>query len=205
MSISLSIWRQSPTFWPICAVSNLRLWRQPQLPMPGSCSVYKVPKQSIYLDYAAATPIDPLVFKAMQPYLSDNFYNPSATYSAALEVKKAVYAARSKVAHWLGARSSEIIFTAGGTEANNLAIHGVMRQFPAGNIVVSAIEHESVLAPARDYDCREAAVRPDGRLDVDDLRRKIDDKTVLVSIIYANNEIGTIQPVREAAKLIDEI
>jgi len=160
---------------------------------------------TVYLDYAAATPVDPVVIEAMRPFLTDSFYNPSATYSAALAVKKSVAEARSKVAHWLGARSSEIIFTAGGTEANNLAVHGVMRQFPAGNIVVSAIEHESVLAPARDYDCREAAVRPDGRLDVDDLRRKIDDKTVLVSIIYANNEIGTIQPVREAAKLIDEI
>ena len=160
---------------------------------------------TVYLDYAAATPVDPAVIEAMRPYLADSFYNPSATYSAALEVKKSVAEARSKIAHWLGARSSEIIFTAGGTEANNLAVHGVMRQFPAGNIVVSSIEHESVLAPARDYDCREAAVRPDGRLDIDDLRRKIDDKTVLVSIIYANNEIGTIQPIREAAKLIDEI
>ena len=160
---------------------------------------------TVYLDYAAATPVDPAVIEAMGPYLADNFYNPSATYSDALEVKKSVAEARSKIAHWLGTRASEIIFTAGGTEANNLAVHGVMRQFPEGNIVVSSIEHESVLAPARNYDCREAAVRPDGRLDIDDLRRKIDDKTVLVSIIYANNEIGTIQPVREVAKLIDEI
>jgi cysteine desulfurase len=160
---------------------------------------------TIYLDYAAATPVDPAVVKAMRPYLSDNFYNPSATYSAALEVKKAVSEARSKVAHWLGARSSEVIFTAGGTEANNLTIHGVMRQFPKGNIVVSTLEHESVLAPARSYDCREAAVQPDGRLDLADLRQKINDQTVLVSIMYANNEIGTVQPVREVAKLIDEI
>jgi len=160
---------------------------------------------AIYLDYAAATPVDPAVLEAMRPYLSDNFYNPSATYSAALAVKKAVAEARSKVAHWLGARASEIIFTAGGTEANNLAIHGVMRQFPDANLVVSAIEHESVLAPARAYDCREAAVRPDGRAAIDDLRRKIDDKTVLVSVMYANNEIGAIQPIREVAKLIDEI
>jgi cysteine desulfurase len=161
-------------------------------------------RPAIYLDYAAATPLDPAVLKAMQPYLADNFYNPSATYSAALEVKKAVGEARSKVAHWLGARPSEIIFTAGGTEANNLAIHGVMREFPVGNIVVSALEHESVLVPAREYDCREAAVRPDGRLDLDDLLQKIDDKTVLVSIMYANNEIGTVQPIREVAKLVAE-
>jgi cysteine desulfurase len=159
----------------------------------------------IYLDYAAATPLDPAVLKAMQPYLADDFYNPSATYSAALEVKKTVGEARSKVAHWLGARPSEIIFTAGGTEANNLAIHGVMREFPTGNIVVSALEHESVLVPAREYDYREAAVGPDGRLDLANLRQKIDDKTVLVSIMYANNEVGTVQPIREIAKLVAEV
>jgi cysteine desulfurase len=158
----------------------------------------------IYLDSAAATPLDPSVLRTMQPYLADNFYNPSATYNAAREIQKTLVAARSAVAHWLGARSSEIIFTAGGTEANNLAIHGIMRQFPAGNIVVSAIEHESVLKPAQGYDCRIAGVQADGRLDLDDLRRKIDDNTVLVSLMYANNEIGTIQPIREAAKIIAE-
>jgi cysteine desulfurase len=140
----------------------------------------------------------------MQPYFADDFYNPSATYSKALEVHQALEAARAKVGHWLGARSSEIIFTAGGTEANNLAIHGVMRQFPKANIVVSGIEHESVLAPARRYDCREVAVKTDGRIDPDDLRRKIDRHTALVSIMYANNEVGTIQPIREIAKIVAE-
>jgi cysteine desulfurase len=159
----------------------------------------------IYLDHAAATPLDPAVLAAMQPYLTDEFYNPSATYQPALKVRQALDGARSTVAHWLGARSSEIIFTAGGTETNNLAIHGVMRQFPEGNIVVSRIEHESVLAPAQSYDCREVAVQPDGRLDIADLQRQIDDQTVLVSVMYANNEIGTIQPLREVAKLVAEI
>ncbi len=158
----------------------------------------------IYLDYAAATPVDASVLKAMQPYFTDNFYNPSATYGAAREVQKALATARAGIAHWLGARSSEIIFTAGGTEANNLAIHGAMRQFPDGNVVVSAIEHESVLEPAQNYDCRVASVHPDGRLDLDDLRRKIDAQTALVSVMYANNEIGTVQPIREIAKIIAE-
>jgi cysteine desulfurase len=156
----------------------------------------------IYLDYAAATPVDPGVLRAMKPYFADNFYNPSATYSAASNVQQALAAARSGVAHWLGARSSETIFTAGGTEANNLAIHGVMRQFPKGNIVISSIEHESVLAPAHAYDCRQVVVQPDGRLDLNDLRQKIDEHTVLVSVMYANNEIGTIQPIREIAGII---
>src|SRR5436309_327079 len=100
-----------------------------------------MPKQ-IYLDYAAATPLDEQVLATMQPYLTAQFYNPSATYLAAKEVRDAVAAARAQIAHWLGARPSEIIFTAGGTEANNLTIHGVMRRFPDANIVVSGMEHE---------------------------------------------------------------
>ncbi len=162
---------------------------------------------SIYLDHAAATPVDPAVLRAMQPYFTERFYNPSATYTAAAEAHKDLEAARAGIAHWLGARPAEIIFTAGGTEANNLAIHGIVRQHivrqsPKPNVVVSSIEHESVLEPASEYDCRKVAVTPDGRLDLDDLRRKIDEHTVLVSIMYANNEIGTIQPIREIAKII---
>jgi cysteine desulfurase len=156
-------------------------------------------KSLIYLDHAAATPVDPAVLQAMQPFWSESFYNPSATYLPAQEVHKALEAARGRVAHWLGARPAEIIFTAGGSEANNLAIHGIMRPFPKGNIVVSSIEHESVLAPAHSYDCREVKVRADGRLDLKDLARQIDENTLLISIMYANNEIGTIQPIREVA------
>lgn len=158
--------------------------------------------QPIYLDYAAATPVDKTVLQAMQPYFSEQFYNPSALYEPALQVHKGIEAARAKVAYWLGARPSEIIFSAGGTEANNLAIHGLMRQYPEGNIVIGAIEHESVLAPARRYGCREVRVHPDGSLDYEDLQQQIDDRTVLVSIMYANNEVGTIQPIREASRLV---
>jgi cysteine desulfurase len=162
-------------------------------------------QQPIYLDYAAATPLDERVLAVMRPYLANNFYNPSANYQAARGVQAALEVARAKVAHWLGAKSSEIIFTAGGTEANNLAIHGVMRQFPRANVVAAAIEHESVLGPARRYDCREVDVQADGRIDLDDLRATIDDNTVLVSIGYANNEIGTVQPVREISRLVADI
>src|ERR1700679_185123 len=137
----------------------------------------------IYLDYAAATAID----------------------QAAGNVHKALEAARAKAVHWLGARPSEMVFTAGGTEANNLAIHGVMRRFPEANIVVSAIEHESVIAPAARYNYSEATVQPDGRLNLEDLRSKVDNKTVLVSVMYANNEIGTVQPIREISQLLEEI
>jgi cysteine desulfurase len=160
---------------------------------------------TIYLDYAAATPLDASVARAMEPYYATQFYNPSATYQSAQQVRKALSQARAGVAHWLGAKSSEIIFTAGGTEANNLAIHGAMRQFPKGNVVISAIEHESVQAPSKRYDCREVTVKSDGRINLDDLRKKIDNQTALVSIMYANNEIGTVQPIREVAKVIKEV
>lgn len=163
----------------------------------------KQPK--VYLDYAAATPLDPKVLGVMQPYLSDNFYNPSATYLAAKAVRQDIDSARIKVAHWLGVKPSEIVFTAGGTEANNLAINGVMRQYPESNIVISSVEHESVREPAGRYDCREVAVTSEGLVDVSNLVKQINDRTVLVSVLYANNEIGTIQPIREIAKELQKI
>jgi cysteine desulfurase len=158
-----------------------------------------------YLDYAAGTPMSPVVLAAMQPYFMEKFYNPSATYLPAKKVREDLEAARARVAHWLGARPIEIVFTAGGTEANNLAIRGVMEQFPDCNMVVSAIEHESVLATAHKYDCREAPVTPDGIVDINRLPGLIDDQTVLISVMYANNEVGTIQPIRQIASAVEEI
>jgi cysteine desulfurase len=159
----------------------------------------------IYLDHAAATPIDGRVVKAMEPYFSRQFFNPSATYTSAIQVRKDLEAARAQVAFSLGARTSEIIFTAGGSEANNLAIHGVMRRHPKSNIVISCIEHESVLAPAAQYEHRLVKVDPLGRLDLKDLEKKIDEQTVLVSIMQANNEIGTIEPIKEIAQVINRL
>lgn len=156
----------------------------------------------IYLDYAAATPVDPRVLMAMQPYFTERFYNPSASYESAHAIARDFQAARASVAHHLGARPAEIVFTAGGSEANNLAVHGVMRQFTAGNVVVSAAEHESVLLAARQYDCHEVSLTPQGFVDLAALERVIDNHTALVSIMYANNEIGTIQPIREIAAVI---
>lgn len=156
----------------------------------------------IYLDYAAATPVDPRVLAAMQPYFAEQFYNPSATYLAAKAVAKAKEAARARVAYWFGARPTEVIFTSGGTEANNLAVNGVMRQFHGKKILVSSIEHEAILAPARQYDCVEIPVTPEGIIDLQKLEDLIDDDTVLVSVMYANNEIGTIQPIAKIAEII---
>ncbi|HWB39367.1 MAG TPA: cysteine desulfurase family protein, partial [Candidatus Saccharimonadales bacterium] len=161
--------------------------------------------KTIYLDYAAATPLHPEVLAAMQPFFAERFYNPSASYAAARETRKALETARADIGHWLGARPSEVVFTAGGSEANNLAVHGVMRQFPQANLVVAGVEHDSILAPAKDYACRLAKVLPDGRINLENLAELIDDQTVLVSIGYANNEIGTIQPLKQIAQLLDEI
>lgn len=159
----------------------------------------------IYLDYAAATPVDPEVLVAMQPYLSDRFYNPSATYLAAKAVADDIHEARVSIASWLGAKPSEILFTAGGTEANNLAIAGVISQYPDGNVVISGIEHASVRQPAAAYEYREAPVSGEGFVDMTALKKLIDNNTVLVSIMYANNEIGTVQPLKEIATLLQKV
>jgi len=162
-------------------------------------------KTSIYLDYAAATPMDPRVLEAMLPYFSEHFYNPSATYLPALEVRKDLQSARATVAGIVGARPSEIVFTAGGTEANNLVIRGVLEQYPGSNLVVSAIEHESVLATAHQYDHQEAPANNQGVVDVPALVDLINDQTVLVSVMYANNEVGSIQPIHQLALALEPI
>jgi cysteine desulfurase len=159
----------------------------------------------IYLDHAAATPMDPSVLEAMLPYFTDNFYNPSATYLPAVAVRKDLDAARQRVALVLGARPSEVIFTAGATEANNLVIRGVLEQYPGSNVVVSSIEHESVLKPAHSYDCKEAPVNPQGVTDTEALMACIDERTVLVSVMYANNEVGSVQPVHQISLMMQEI
>lgn len=158
-----------------------------------------------YFDFAAATPLDETVIAAMRPYHSDQFYNPSALYVSAQNAKHALESARKSVAGVLGAKPPEIIFTAGGTESDNLAIQGVMRSFPDANCVVSAVEHEAVLAPAGLFEHTRAAVLPNGRVDVANLRSQIDDQTVLVSVMYANNEIGTVQPIAKIAAMVATI
>lgn len=162
-------------------------------------------KDFIYLDHAAATPMDSRVLQAMLPYLQAGYFNPSAQYLPARRVRDDIEAARSIVAAVLGCRPAEIVFTAGGTEANNLAVRGVMARYPDANVLVSAIEHDAIIKPADQYAVRSVAVHGDGRLDMDDLGQKIDDNTVLVTIMLANNEIGVVQDVREIAQHIEKI
>ncbi|HET7320710.1 MAG TPA: cysteine desulfurase family protein [Candidatus Saccharimonadales bacterium] len=161
--------------------------------------------KTVYMDYAAATPLDPAVLATMQPYFRGHFYNPSATYSAALAVHRDLEKARGDVALVFGCRPSEVVFTAGGTEANNVAIHGVMRRYPKANMVVSAVEHDSVLAPAGEYTCKLLPVTAEGIVEVGKLPKLVDDATVLVSVMYANNEVGSIQPIKEVSRALEVI
>jgi cysteine desulfurase len=161
--------------------------------------------KTIYLDYAAATPVDPTVLAAMRPYFSETFYNPSADYQAARNVKKDLNIARNKIAYWLGSKENEIIFTAGGTEANNLAIRGVMQKYPKAKMLISPIEHDSIRLPAQEYLFAEIGIKDDGRIDLEDLKNKLNDSIVLVSVMYANNEIGVIEPLKKIAQVISSV
>jgi len=159
--------------------------------------------KSIYLDYAAATPVDEEVLAAMQPYFSEQFYNPSALSLASKRVKSVLERARADVAGVLGCRPAEVVFTAGATEANNLAIQGVGRRWPDSEILVSAIEHDSVRAPAGLFAAREIPVNPKGVVELEKLAKMINDKTVSVSVMYVSNELGSIQPLSEIAQLVE--
>lgn len=161
-------------------------------------------RKTVYLDYAAATPLSPSVKKVMDQYSSEKFFNPSAQYLAAQEVAVQIDEFRAKVAQTLGVKKGEIIFTAGGTEANNLAIHGVMQQFKDAEMLISSVEHESVREPAKVYAAKEIPVQKDGRINLEKLEKQITEKTVLVSVMLANNEIGTVQPIRQVAKIIEQ-
>ena len=158
----------------------------------------------IYLDYAAATPMDPIVLKAMEPFFSRQFHNPSAIYLAGRAARQALENARTSIAQNLGARPAEITFTAGATEANNLAVQGIMRNYRGGEVLVSSIEHESVLEPAKLFRHREIPVSSQGIVNIAKLEKMISAETVLVSIMMVNNELGSVQPIREISKILNK-
>ena len=156
--------------------------------------------REVYLDYAAATPMDPAVIDAMAPYLADCFYNPSAPYAPARRARAAVEDARATLARIIGARPDCVVLTAGATEANNLAFATLAS--PDAHVVTDAIEHDSVLACAQVHPCTVVGVAPDGRVDPDEIRRTLRPETELVSVELANGEIGTVQPIREIAAVV---
>lgn len=165
----------------------------------------------IYFDYAATTPTDPEVVKAMQPYFTDKFGNPSSIHSFGQEAKKGIEEARQTLADFIGASPDEIVFTCGGTESNNFALAGVAYALESkGNhIITSSIEHHAILEPCkllekRGFKVAFVKVDKSGLVNPDDIKKAITDKTILISVMYANNEIGVIQPIAEIGKIAKE-
>ena len=172
-------------------------------------------KNHIYLDYAATTPVDGTVFKVMKPYLTEKFGNPSSLYKRGMDAQKALDEARKSIARQVNARSPEIIFTAGGTESCNLAVFGIAKKFkPAAkfkpHIIASKIEHHAVLNPltalaGEGFSVSLIDVDKNGLIKIEDLFKAIRPQTILVSVMYANNEIGSIQPIAEIGKRLAKI
>jgi cysteine desulfurase len=165
----------------------------------------------IYLDYAATTPTHPEVIKAMMPYFTDSFGNPSSIHSYGQEAKDAVERARSKVATLIDAKSDEIVFTGSGTEADNFAVKGVAwsRQAKGNHIITSSIEHHAVLETCKflekqGFSITHLPVDGYGIVDPNDVRKAITNKTILISIMHANNECGTMEPIAEIGKIAKE-
>jgi cysteine desulfurase len=165
----------------------------------------------VYMDHAAATPVRKRVLDAMLPYFGEDFGNPSTVYDMGSRVKHVIDEQRTKVAKLIGAKAKEVIFTSSGAEANNLAIKGAAlpRQKKGNHIIISAIEHHSVLNSARflerlDFEVTFLQVDEHGLVDPERLAKAIRPETILVSIMHANNEIGTIEPISELAAICQE-
>ncbi len=165
----------------------------------------------IYLDHAATTPTRPEVVKAMRPYFTTAFGNPSSFHSDGRDASEAIESARGTVARHLGARPQEIVFTSGGTEADNYAIEGTAYAWAehGNHIVTTRIEHEAVLETCQFLETQafrvtELPVDSSGLVDPDDVRSAITDETVLVTVMHANNEVGTIQPISEIGAICRE-
>jgi cysteine desulfurase len=165
----------------------------------------------IYLDHAATTPTHPEVVKAVLPYFTEAFGNPSSIYSYGQEAKGVVEEARTKVAELIGARSEEIVFTSGGTEADNSALKGIAfaNEHKGNHIITTSIEHPAVLEVCKFLEKRGLkitylAVDKYGLVDPDDVRKAINNKTILISVMHANNEVGTIEPVEEIGEIARE-
>jgi cysteine desulfurase len=160
------------------------------------------------MDHSATTPLRPEVLEAMLPYLSERYGNPSSVHSRGRQAKQGLEEARARVAALIGARPEEIVFTSGGTEANNLALLGAVRAYSrrGRHIITSAIEHHAVLDTAgylreNGFEVTFLPVTADGLVRVEDVAAAVTEQTVLISIMHANNEIGTIQPIAEIGRL----
>lgn len=160
----------------------------------------------IYLDHAATTPLDPRVLKEMQPYFSEKFGNAGSLHSFGQEAREAVEKARGEIAKAINARPEEIVFTSGGTESDNLALKGVMNAAGKGGLVTSGFEHHAILHAAQalerqGFGVKYLPVTKEGFVQPGEAEKVLGKETVLVSVMHANNEIGTIQPVAEIGKM----
>ena len=167
--------------------------------------------QQVYLDNNATTPLDPLVFEAMKPYYMEDFGNASSIHTYGQKANSAVENARRQVAELIGARPSEIVFTSGGTEADNTALRGVLTHHRGrGNHIITAVtEHSAVLQTCEQLEkegfrVTYLPVDREGMISLDRLEKAIDEETILISIMHANSEIGVIQPIQEMAALVRE-
>jgi cysteine desulfurase len=165
----------------------------------------------VYLDHNATTPLDPRVLEAMLPYLRESFGNPSSLHWFGQRARAAVEDARGRVAALIGADPAEVVFTASGSESDNMALRGALAKAGGARrrVVTTSVEHHAVLNTAKalreeGVPVEVARVSGDGRLDLDDLRAKLDDATLVASVMLANNETGVLQPVVEAARLARE-
>lgn len=154
-------------------------------------------EEVIYLDHAAATPVDAKVLAAMQPFFSDDFYNPSAPYAPAVAVRRNYEAAKQTIARAIGAKGDDLVITAGATESINLAFASF-----DGHVVTSNIEHHAVLAAAKNHEATFVEADERGFVSADKIKAAVQAHTVLVSIALANNELGTIQPLRDIAEVV---
>jgi cysteine desulfurase len=171
-----------------------------------------MPDKQIYLDYAATTPLDPQVFEAMKPYYLEQFANPASLHWMGRESARAVNLARESLAAAIGASPKELIFTSSATESNNLALKGLAwaNQGKRNKILVSAVEHDCVLNTAKwlskqGFQVDYLQVDRFGMIELDHLKKSLTDEVLLVSVIHANNEIGTIQPVEQIGELCHEV
>ena len=165
----------------------------------------------IYLDYAATTPTHPEVVKTMLPYFTEAFGNPSSIYSYGQEANEAIEEARAKVADLIGARNEEIVFTSGGTEADNFAIKGVAcaNESKGNHIITSSVEHHAVMETCKfleknGFNVTYLPVDEYGMVDPSDVKKAITGKTTIISVMHANNEMGTIEPIAEIGKIARE-
>ena len=165
----------------------------------------------IYLDHAATTKTDPRVFELMQPYFCEIFGNPSSTHQAGQKARHATDRARAHITKIIGCAPREIIFTGGGTESNNLFIFGAAEALHkyGQHIITTKIEHDSVLKPLQKlekegFEITYLDVGEDGIVDVEDIKKALRPDTIFVTTIYANNEIGTIQPIAEIGKIVSK-